>query len=280
MMAAMLLWSSSGGKLRAQDVYYSGSLQYATGSYYFTERTGSFYFSNSLGMSGDKGSVYFSIPLITQNTPWVSYTRSGTLPTGGPQSRLAGTRQQQQGGGRGQRKHTIDLGKADTVNFSKTHFGDPSLSANIKLWSSPSARTSISSNWGVKIPFTDENSGYGTGGWDVGGGISWSQRIQQKYLMMLSGMYWVLGDMNDLNLNNMLSYSAALGRMFKDGKWMTTASLFGSTEIIDEVDPPVSIGAGLNYRVSAQINLSTNMMIGLTESASDFSIGVGWSINF
>lgn len=282
-LGAFLLGGSGAVQVRAQNLYYSGSLQYATGSYFFTERTGSIYFSNSLGVSSDRLSIYFSVPLIYQNTPWISYTRTGagSLPTGGPQSRLVDMRRQQQGGGgRGQQRQTIDPGLADTVSFSKTHIGDPSLSANVKLLSSRSGKTNLSGSMGVKLPLADENSGFGTGAWDVGGGLSWAQRLGQQYLMMVSGMYWNLGDMDELNLNNLLSYSAALGHTFSNGKLMGTVSFMGSTEIIDDVDPPVNVGAGLNYRLSNATNLNTNILFGLTESASDFSIGVGWSVNF
>ncbi|MGM0545414.1 MAG: transporter [Bacteroidota bacterium] len=282
-LGVLLVWPAGVEQLQAQNLYYSGSLQYATGSYYFTERTGSFYFSNSVGVSSTRWSLYVSMPLIYQNTPWISYSKTGTgpLPTGGPQSGLVDKRQQQgSGNGRGQRRHTINPGPADTVSYSQTQFGDPSLSANLKLWNSPSGRSMINANGGLKFPVADENSGFGTGAWDVGGGLSWSQRIQQHYLLMVSGMYWYLGDMDELDLNNLLSYSAALGRTFSDGKLMGTVSFMGSTEIIDDVDPPVNVGAGLNYRLSNATNLNTNILFGLTESASDFSIGVGWSVNF
>ena len=281
-LGVIILWGPGVEQAQAQELYYAGSLQYAAGSYFFTERTGSFYFSNSLGMSADRGSIYFSIPLITQNTPWISYSRSvtGMLPTGGPQNRLVETRHQQQGSGGGSRKNAIDPGLADTVSFSKTHVGDPSLSVNVKLWSNQSKNSTINSNWGLKFPIADANSGFGTGAWDAGGGLSWAQRIQQNYLLIVSGMYWRLGDMEDLDLNNIVSYSTALGRTFRDGKLMSTVSVMGSTEIINEVDPPMSVGAGLNYQMSTPVNLSTNVLVGLTESTSDFSIGVGWSINF
>lgn len=281
-LGAILLWGTGIGQVRAQDLHYSGSLQYATGSYFFTERTGSLYFSNGLGVSADRMSIYFFVPLIVQNTPWISYSKTGLGPlaTGGTQSRLVDMRRRQQDGGRGQRRQTINPGVADTVSFNKTHIGDPSLSANVKLWSSRSGQTNISSNWGVKFPLADENSGFGTGSWDYGGGLSWGQRFRQHYLLMVSGMYWHLGDMEDLDLKNLLSYSVSMGRIFHGGKLMTTASFMGSTEIIDDVKPPVSIGLGLNYKVTAATNLNTNVLVGLTESSSDFSIGAGWNVNF
>jgi hypothetical protein len=125
----------------------------------------------------------------------------------------------------------------------------------------------------------DPNSGFGTGAWDAGAGISWSQQIKNNFLFVISGMYWQLGDMDDLDFNNILSYSAAVGRSFKNGKLMATTSFFGSTEVIDGVDPPINVGGGLNFQVSNQIYLNTNFLVGLTESSSDLSISFGWTIN-
>lgn len=274
-----VLWGAGTGAY-GQDIRYNGSVQYATGSYYFTEQTSSLYFNNGIGFSSEKITAYVSIPLITQNTPWISYTSAGgigALPTGGPSSNLVGhSPNNSQGNRMGRRK--IDPGSTDTVNFAETNFGDPSLSTSLKLWDSGFGQTSISGNVGVKLPLADPNSGFGTGGWDVGAGLSWSQRVSDHYLFILNGMYWKLGDMDELDFNNILTYSAAIGRSFKGGNLMTTASLFGSTEIIEGIDPPVSLGAGLSYQLSPQWGLNTNVLFGLTESASDFSIGLGWSV--
>lgn len=263
-----------------QQVRYVGSVQYATGSYYFTERTGSLYFNNGLGISGRGAGLYINLPLITQNTPWISYTSTGVgpLPTGGPKNKLVDNHNNDTGMGHQMGRRKIDPGSTDTLNFAETHFGDPSLSAHLLIYESNYGATRINGNLGVKIPLADSNSGFGTGAWDLGGGLSWAQRIGGQYLLILSGMYWQLGDMEDLDFNNILSYSAALGRSFQNSKWMATANFFGSTEIINGIDPPMSVGAGLNYQLSTKLSLNTNMLVGLTESASDFSIGIGWGV--
>jgi hypothetical protein len=278
--AGVILFGSMGaGDAMGQEIRYNGSVQYASGSYYFTQRTGSFYLNNGLTIAGDNISFSFDVPLITQNTPWLSYSSTGIglLPTGGPRSGQV-SKGKGQGAGNGKGKRNIDLGSADTLNYTKTSFSDPSLMVNATVFTSERGRTIISSSVGVKFPIANPNAGFGTGEWDIGAGLSWSQRFSEQWIVIISGMYWKLGDMEELNFNDMVSYSTGLGRSFGNAKLMAIGNFFGSTEIIDGVDPPMSVGAGLSYRPSTKLNFNTNVLMGLSESASDLSFGLGWSV--
>lgn len=274
-----LLGVVGAGSAIAQNITYSGSALYASGSYYFTERTGSFYFNNGIGISGDPISVYLNIPLLVQNTPWISYSGSGVglVPTGGPKSGLVDTTGSSMGGRRGGRH--IDLGSTDTLSFTQTHFADPSLSGRFNLVESNFGKTSLDGTFGIKFPLNDPESGFGTGGWDLGAGLSLAQRFQSGWLIFASGSYWWLGDMDELNLDDIISYGASVGRSYRDGKLMALASLYGSSTAIDGVDPPVSVGAGIGIQPTSTFNINGNIQFGLTESASDISLGLGWSIN-
>ena len=266
------------GQAVAQQIRYLGSVQYATGSYYFTQRTNSFYFTNGLGINYGNINAYLNVPLISQNTPWISYSSTGLgpLPTGGPRNGVVPEGHGRGNNGQGKRK--VDLGSADTLNYIQTSFGDPSLMISVSLFTSSRKTTIINGNWGVKFPLADANEGFGTGAWDIGGGLSWSQRFLDHWLFMLSGMYWQLGDMNELDISNILSYSTGLGRSFMEGKLMGSFSFFGSTQIIDGIDPPLSLGTGLNYQITKKLSINGNALVGISESASDFSIGLGWNI--
>jgi hypothetical protein len=260
---------------KAQNIRYTGSLQYASGSYYFTERTGSLYFNNGISISGDKSSISVSLPFIAQNTPWVSNVGTGILPTGGPKNSMVGNNST---GGKGKGNKKIDLGTPDTLSYTKANFGDPSLSASIELFTTDNKTGTLSANGGIKVPLANPQKGFGTGKWDWGGGLSWSQHITPKTIFLTSGMFWMLGDMDDLDFNNIATYSAALGQSFRDGKWMGVISFSGITKIIDNVDPPLTVGTGINMQTSNKISLNSNLSFGLTESASDLSIGLGWSM--
>ncbi|MFN1834132.1 hypothetical protein AB2B38_002625 [Balneola sp. MJW-20] len=272
------------GGVSAQEIRYNGSGQFASGSYYFTEQTGSFYLNNGFSFSQNGYRISASYPFIYQSTPWISYTGTsgGLIPTGGPNngrfdrgSDSSSGMGMGQGSGHGGNK--IDPGSKDSVLYDQTSFGDPSLSIQYPIYNPPLGSTIISGDLALKIPLTDPNSGYGTGAWDVGAGLSILRRID-RYLILLSGSYWMMGDMDELNFYNIFSYSAAIGRSFSNGKFLSSASLFGSTRIIDQVDPPFSFGGSFGWQVNSMLNLNTNFMIGLSESSSDYSFGIGWSV--
>ncbi|NIT61273.1 MAG: hypothetical protein GWN00_35235 [Aliifodinibius sp.] len=271
-----LLIRATSNSVSAQTIRYNGSIQYATGSYYFTERTSSFYFNNGISISGNSSSISLSIPFITQNTPWLSNVGTGILPTGGPKNGMVGSNNSSGSKRRGNRK--IDLGMSDTLSYTEANFGDPSLSVSIEVLSTKDQRTTISASGGIKFPLANAQKGFGTGEWDWGGGLSWSQYISSKIMLLTSGMFWKLGDMTDLDFNDIITYSAAIGKSFREGKWMGIISFSGITQIIDNVDPPLSVGTGINLQTSDKVSLNSNFTIGLTESASDVSIGVGWNL--
>ncbi|MGM0589055.1 MAG: hypothetical protein ACQETE_11605 [Bacteroidota bacterium] len=280
----------------AQQYSYTGSAQFASGSYFFGETTQSFYLVNGMGWSNDTWNISLSIPMVVQNSPWVSYSTTGQLPTGGSQhGELLNPKnddnqpvpeattatpgvwvQQQKGSGRGGRK-TIEL--PDTVSYTQAGFSDPSMNMGIQLWSSTGGRTLLNLNTTIKFPLTDPNNGFGTGKWDFGAGASIMQRLGTVFLMG-DLMYWWFGDMEDLELYNPLNYSLGLGKSFDYGTWMANVSFNGYTEIIEDYDPPMSIAAGIGYTVSDAVNLNGLVSYGLSESAADYTIGLGWSVNF
>lgn len=256
----------------AQQVSYTGSAQYATGNYFFTERTGSFYLNNGLSVSGKNVTININAPYIVQSSPWISYSPAGPLPTGGPNHQFVDTRGRGSGRGGGR----IDPGNADTVSYTEGSFGDPTLSGSYKLLSSPTGKTVLNSNYSVKFPLADPNGGFGTGAWDFGAGLSVAQRIGNNNIWLADVMYWRLGDMDELDFINPVSFSTGFGHSFANGTFMLSASLFGYSKILEDTDPPLSSGLGANYRVSPKLQLNANLLVGLTESVSDLSTGFGW----
>ncbi|MDX1586880.1 MAG: hypothetical protein R3222_09055, partial [Balneolaceae bacterium] len=79
-----MLLAGSGWQAISQNLSYNGSAQYATGDYFFTEKTGSFFLSNGLSVRGERITLSINVPYIVQSSPWISYSSHGLLPTGGP----------------------------------------------------------------------------------------------------------------------------------------------------------------------------------------------------
>ncbi|HKL14308.1 MAG TPA: transporter [Balneolaceae bacterium] len=265
--------------LIAQRVTYSGSLQYSAGSYFFTDRTESFYVSNGFGIHGDRARISFNVPYVVQSSPWISYGTAGGIPTGGTGHKQVG---QHSGGsdnqmvdfqGRGSRRIEVP----DTVSYRQSSFSDPSVNGSVRVYTSPNQKTNLTVNASVKLPLSNPASGFGTGAWDAGAGVSLFHRMNTVYLFS-DVMYWQMGDMDDLNLKNPFSLSAGAGKVFREGTWMVTASIYGSTEIIETADPPASMNAGVGYFISSGVSLNGTFSFGLSESSPDVSAGVGWSL--
>lgn len=271
-LGLLLAGLARGGQSYAQQVYYSGSAQWATGSYLFSEDTQSFYLISGLNIRDSRYSASFDIPFIVQNTPWISYSKYGGIPTGGPQNESV--KHHQQGVSMG-RKKNINL--ADTASYTQSGFSDPSLSVGYKLLGSEYGATSLYVSTSFKFPFTDPANGFGTGAWDLGLGSTLSRRFG-SWFITVNVMYWHFGDMEDLELKPSLSYGAGVGKSFMEGKWLLMGSFSGMTQIIEDTDPPISAGLGIGYQVGPRINLNINTFVGLSESSSEFAFSGGWQL--
>ena len=285
-----LLGTFTAGCVHAQRISYSGSMQYTTGSYFFDETTESFSLLNGLSVTGDKFSVSVNLPFVVQNSPWVSYSAAGYIPTGCPQHKTVGDssgRGSGRGSGGGQGMGTMtttqsssgsgkEISLPDTSSYTQSNLADPNLYAYLKLFTSESGASSIQLNTNIKFPFTDPNNGFGTGEWDYGLGLSASQRLG-TFFIIADIMKWWFGDLPDLELQDPLSYGLAIGKSLGPD-WMINSSFNGYTEIIDGYDPPMSLGIGIGYFASATVSLNSTFAFGLTESSSDFSVGLGWNV--
>jgi len=275
------------GSVSGQQVTYSGSAQYATGSYFFEKSTNSFYLTNGIRVADNGVSISLNVPYTIQNTPWLSYSGIGYIPTGGPQNGMVSDMGKGRGkgkGGQGQTRgmasvSTVDeaVPLADTVSYNKYGFSDPNLYLSVRLSPDRATATSLYLNAGVKIPFANPETGFGTGAWDLGAGLSLTQRFG-TFFISADAMYWHLGDMQDLNFNDPVSFGLGLGKSWKNGKWLLSGLLTGYTRIIEGYDPPLSLGIGLGHFLTKKITLNANISFGLSESSSDVGGGIGWSV--
>lgn len=273
------------GRVFGQQVYYSGSAQYATGTYFFERSTNSFYLTNGIRITESGISISLNVPYMVQNTPWISYSGVGVIPTGGPQNGTVSDMGKGRGkGGQGKGRMSYNTAAAeeavpliDTVSYNKYGFSDPNLYLSARLTPGSLTTTSLYLNASTKIPLANPESGFGTGAWDFGAGLSLTQRFH-TFFITADAMYWHLGDMQDLNFKDPLSFGLGLGKSLQNGKWLISGLFTGYTRIIEGYDPPMSIGMGLGYFLTRNIALNANISFGLSESSSDVGGGIGWSI--
>ncbi len=262
----VILLILSVGKIHGQDISYTGSLQTAIGDYIFTDQTFSLYFFNGLTVSEGPFRISASLPVIIQSTPWISYSGGGMLPTGGAQHDEVG-----------RRSHREMLELSD---LSETHgigLGDPISRLDVRMLREEGSLPSIHLLTEVKIPVADVNRGFGTGEWDYGGGLSFSKTVQSRFYS-LELLYWVLGDLEELELRDPVAFSFAVGQPLAGGEVDILVSLSGYSRIIEGVDHPAQFGVSLLRQPDSGKSFILSADFGLTESAPDFMLSLGWII--
>ena len=278
----------------AQRVEYTGTLQVATGTYIFTEPTTSFALFNGLSLASGRLRFTATLPLLYQNSSAVTYIGGTPVPTGGPdggavRQRKPGTRVPMGGGGKGRassgafhaavQSDTTEIqdGVAGPSDF-QLFVGDPMAEVDLGLHQGFGFVRSFTVNAFAKAPLANVDAGIGTGEWDYGLGAMLGVGKGRTYIFA-NATYWILGDMPELPLRNIVNYGASVGRTLDSGgRWSLLGSFSGATTMFDGTAPPVSAGISLGYLGSDGRGITLGVSFGLSESSADVTPYLGWHI--
>lgn len=281
----------------AQDVSYAGSIQYATGSYIFTEPTHTLSLQNGLTATFGRLRLGAAIPAILQNSGAVTIVGGTYLPTGGEGSGAVGTRQpgtkvpMGPGGPRhsllpgpnlyallpGQDLYVQQVASDSVVEEPGSYVlsaGDPLLSSGLELLRGRSWLRFLELNVNAKAPLNDLASGVGTGRWDFGAGGTVVTALG-RLLAIVDVSYWWYGDLPELELQDGVSWGASLAMPVSRSVSLTAAAI-GSNRIIQTAEPARSVSGGLLYRLSPRSSLSFSAGAGLSETSPAVSFSLGW----
>jgi hypothetical protein len=270
--------------LEGQSVRYSGALQYVTGSYVFDARSHSFSLSSGLTLDVGRFDASLSVPVILRNGGVLTTVGDQLLPTGGDghgvvAGRRSGDRIRTHGGGGTGPGGGMHQEPDSTVNFRDAYefrIGDPFLRVSSDIVGDRGRLRSLRATGGVKVPVTDLDSGVGTGEWDYTLGASATVLLGSLFLMGDAG-YWWYGDLPDLELRNGVSWGAALAGFAFDRRVSLMATVSGSSRPIRTMDPPLNLGVAAGFRLTGEWSGSAGVSAGLTESAADLALYLGWS---
>lgn len=280
-----------------QELVWTGSLEAMRGEYVFTEPTTSFWFSNGLDLRLGAVRIGASLPIVLQNGAVVSRVGGMPLPTGGEQHGAlrgrGGSGTGGSGGGpAGQGGAWIGPVAGDALAAAAAEAEDPipiepgayevavadpllTLGADVRVGSGALRSVFVAVN--AKPPLRSVESGVGTGAWDAGAGAGVALSAA-GLLVLLDATWWSYGDLSELELKDALSYGASIGSLVGDGPFGWSISLLGSTEIVDGIEPPISLGGDLLFTPPGRPALRAGVRVGLTEAAADVSGSVGWSV--
>lgn len=254
----------------AQRVRYEGGALVSHGRYEFTEPTTTFSLSTGLSLELGRLTARATLPVWAQNSRLVTSSGVGGIPTGGVRAgRAVGD-----SGARGRRGRMAGRVEppADALAGFETAIADPLVQLTASLIRTD--RVALRLTGGAKLPLAD-TSKFGTGQWDVGGGLGASLYFGRSVLGF-DAAYWHFGDLPELELRDVASASASYGRVAPSG-WGWLATVRASTTIIDGYAPPVSIGAGVS-RLRGRGRFGLSLSLGLTELSPDLAIGTFWAV--
>lgn len=265
---------------RAQELRYSGALQYSTGSYVFETRTHSLYLSNGLLLSGGRVEWSAWLPLVLQNGGVVTWTGGQPVPTGGGGHGVVARRQ----GGRriptGRRRGAGDPLPTDSAIVFRDAYqldvGDPTGRISLEVASGYGTLRALRVTGAFKAPLASLESGAGTGEWDATVGASLTTGFGRA-LLVAAVDYWWLGDLPDLPLGDGVAWGVSGGIPAFGGRGNLMASLSGSHRMVETMEPPLTLGVALGYGRDDGWSVSGGVAAGLSESTPDLSLFLGWS---
>ncbi len=252
------------------QVAYVGSVQFASGDYIFSERTNSAFLFNGISTSVGQLGFSFSVPLIVQSTPWITYSGVTAIPSGGTEHSELGRQM-------GRRHNHEALTLVDTVAYRDIGIGDPLAHADLEIRGEGTVWPSLRITADVKVPIADVDRGFGTGEWDYGVGVSLSKSLGPT-MLFTDLAYRVLGDLPDLELKDPLAYGVGLGYVWPGGRLGLLATVFGYTRILEGVDPPAQASLGFSYLLRGGRSILGSVAFGLSESSPDISLSFGWRL--
>lgn len=264
-----------------QEVRWTGTTSFSTGSYVFDAPTRTLALATGLGLSWGRLDLTDSLPLVLQNSQLVSQVGGVPLPTGGESHGVVGGRTSGQTLGTGSRGAGGGAGGSTAEVLYRNEYtwsvGDPFLSASARLLESTGTLRALHAQVSAKAPLRDLDSGVGTGEWDWGAGGSATVAFGETYAFT-DVMYWSYGDLAELELSDGVSYALGLSRAVLHGRGSVILSFLGSAPIIDTMDRPASVGVGALYSPRPGRSVSGGVAVGLSESSPDVSVYVGWSM--
>lgn len=252
----------------AQSFSYDGAVRFSKGTYTLSETVTSVFFLNEFSFTSRRWWAEAVLSVIYQDSPNVRYVGGMPMPDGGHHDG---------GGGGGHHGGGGMPGGHDPPyrDFDKLGLADPYFSVGAIVFRDVFDRNSIATFASVKVPVADETQGFGSGEWDFGAGVSWYRRTPRD-LFFAELAFWSLGDPPDVDLKNPIALELSYGRALDDGRYLVEASLWGRTETIEGIDGPIAIDLTLSRALKSQHSVYVTAEAGLTESAPDYSVSVGY----
>jgi len=226
----------------AQGAFLEGGVSFARGDYVYTAPTSSGAASLGLAYSTPRLTARVTVPYFLRDTRLL--TVRGFEPIEPVEPAPASD------------QYAGSLADPVAQLFVSAHRGD---------------RTAVGLSVSLKIPVLEAGD-FGTGRWDLGGGLSLSRFVGAGTLVGLDLAYWHLGDPPELELQDTVTGTLTIGRPL--GRlWSLSASLSGGRSAVAGYADPWWASL-LISRVFPRGIWGLSTSLGLTDTAPDFTLAL------
>lgn len=269
-LAVALAATALPGTVAGQSLAYEGGLGLSSGRYIFDTRTTSLSLTSGLAWSHGRWTLRLALPVVAQNTPLVTASGMGGLPSGGSFGGMVSD-SGSSGPMGGMRRRGLAVDPSAARGYAAA-VGDPLAHATVQLLRA--SRVSVRVGAAVKAPLADTAT-YGTGRWDAGLSVGTTARLGAAVFLDLDASWWRLGDMAEVDFNDPFLVSMSLDRLF--GAWSLGVHGSAATAALSGYQVPALVGASLVHG-AARRGWGVSVSAGLTETAPDVMVGLTWRL--
>jgi len=228
----------------AQGLYFEGGLSFARGDYVYTQQTSGGGAAAGLAWSSRRLTARVTLPYFVRDTRLLTVT--GEAP---PE----------------------EVDPALSTTGHEGSLSDPLVQLCGQVLQSSSTGVGLSGS--VKVPVVEAGH-FGTGEWDFGAAASLSHFVGTATMLGLDISYWHLGDMPEFLLQDTVTGTLTLGRIF-GRSWTASASVSGGRSAVAGYDDPwwASLLVGRSFSRGIW---GLTASVGLSDAAPDVTVGLVW----
>lgn len=252
----------------------SATVNYSSGSYGTDSKTNIVYAPMTIRRVFRDGDVSLTIPFINiSGTGAVRLVGGVPTRTGGVAQATAAPAGAQ--AGRGKRPGDVPLSSAT----SDSGLGDIILRGRYYLIEERTILPLVALTGRIKFPTADADRGLGTGEFDEGVGVELTKRLATPWLAYLDGGYNFIGNAPGTDFHNQWWYDLGIGYDVTDNLHM---SVFYEEyrALVNTVNNARDLLALANYVLNDVVCVTGSALVGLSNGAPNYGLGVGIRLQF
>lgn len=251
------------------------TVNYSSGSYGTDSRTNIVYAPMTIRRIFRDGDVSLTIPFISISGTGAVRLVGGVPTRTGNVARTTTAAPADAGAKKGKSPGDIPLTSATT----DSGVGDIILRGRYYLIEESTILPLVALTGRIKFPTADADRGLGTGEFDEGVGVELTKRLASRWLGYLDGGYNFIGDAPGTDFHNQWWYDVGIGYDVTDN--LHTSVFYEEYRaLVNTVNNARDLLALAQYVVNDKVRVTGSALVGLSNGAPNYGVGVGIRLQF